>query len=180
MKTIAYTGFGPFGENKTNPTMELVALIEDTENVNAHVVPVSYSRSYLEAKKIDGDILLMSGLAASRKEISIEVRAYNERKASIPDNDGLSHNGDKIDDRTEEFLETTIQVEPLLKKLKDENISVELSTDPGRYVCNNIYYMALSDNTRPSLFVHFPTNETMPIEVKERALRTIIDYLKEL
>ena len=45
------------------------------------------------------------------------------------------------------------------KKLKEKNENVELSDDPGRYLCNYIYYCSLTKLCKAnnaSLFVHFP------------------------
>ena len=170
MDKIALTGFTAFSTHSLNPTEILVNKYKDRMDINAEVVPVSYSKSAEIAKRIEGKALLMMGLAAGRKEISLEKFAWNERKASIPDNDGVLYEGEKIADDGEERLETEIDIVEIERRI---------STDPGRYVCNNIYYTALYSRKEPSLFVHFPETRDMSEEMEEKALEIIIGYLRE-
>lgn len=179
MDKIALTGFTVFSSHSLNPTEVLVNKFKDKDYINSEVVPVSYSKSAESAKKIEGKVLLMMGLAAGRKEISLERYAWNERKASIPDNDGVVYNGEKIEEDGEDRLETKIDILEIERRLQKEGIPVKISTDPGRYVCNNIYYTALSSSIRPSLFVHFPQISDMSEEMEEKALEIITEYLKE-
>ena len=101
-----------------NPTELLVKKFSTLEDINGEVVPVSYKESAKIAREIEGEALLMMGLAAGRKEISLERFAWNERKASIPDNDGVLCNGEKIDEEGEERLETTVDIIELEKRIK--------------------------------------------------------------
>ena len=174
------TGFTAFSTHSLNPTEILVNKYKDRRDINAEVVPVSYSKSAECAKSIEGKVLLMMGLAAGRKEISLERFAWNERKASIPDNDGVLYEGEKIADDGEERLETEIDIIEIERRLKSEGIPAYISTDPGRYVCNNVYYTALATLPIPSLFVHFPSWKDMEREKEERALKIILDYLKNV
>ena len=179
MDKIALTGFTAFSTHSLNPTEILVNKYKDISDINAEVVPVSYSKSAECANRIEGKVLLMMGLSAGRKEISLEKFAWNERKASIPDNDGVIYKGDKIEEDGEERLETEIDIVEIERRLKEEGIPVYISTDPGRYVCNNIYYTALYSRKEPSLFVHFPETRDMSEEMEEKALDIIIGYLRE-
>ena len=179
MDKIALTGFTAFSTHSLNPTEILVNKYKDRRDINAEVVPVSYSKSAEIAKRIEGKALLMMGLAAGGKEISLERFAWNERKASIPDNDGVLYEGKKIADDGEERLETEIDIVEIERRLKEEGIPVYISTDPGRYVCNNIYYTALYSRKETSLFVHFPETRDMSEEMEEKVLDIIIGYLRE-
>lgn len=179
MDKIALTGFTVFSNHSVNPTELLVNKFSSLRYINATVVPVSFQKSSAVAKEIEGSVLLMMGLAAGRKEISLERYGWNERRATIPDSDGIVGKGEKIVENGKERLETTVDIYELEKRLKDLSIPVKISTDPGRYVCNNIYYTALYSSTRPSLFVHFPLLEDMDEQREEKALDVIINYLKE-
>ena len=88
--------------------------------------------------------------------------------------------GGKILENGEERLETEVDVEAIVSRLKREGIEASLSLDPGRYVCNNVYYTALAILPIPSLFVHFPSWKDMEREKEERALEIILDYLKNV
>ena len=179
MEHIALTGFSLFGSHTTNPTAYLVDKFSSLPYVAARVLPVSYGKSAEAIKETKGKVLVMTGLADGRKEITLERFAYNQRKASIPDIDGVLEEGGKILENGEERLETEVDVEAIVSRLKREGIEASLSLDPGRYVCNNIYYTALYSRKEPSLFVHFPKHDDMSEEMEEKALEIIIGYLRE-
>ena len=177
MEKIALTGFTVFGSHDENPTSIMAQKLGKEDWINAKVLPVSFSRAPQEALELEGKCLLMTGLAAGRKEITLERFAYNEKKASIPDNDGEKAAGEKLKEGGEDMLETRVDLDSLLSILRENEIPTSISTDPGRYVCNALYYSALSDNSRPSLFVHFPSLSDMSLEKEEKAVRLILDYL---
>ena len=179
MEHIALTGFSLFGSHTINPTAYLVDKFSSLPYVEGRVLPVSYGKSAEAIKETKGKVLVMTGLADGRKEITLERFAYNQRKASIPDIDGVLEEGGKILENGEERLETEVDVEAIVSRLKREGIEASLSLDPGRYVCNNIYYTDLSSSIRPSLFVHFPQISDMSEEMEEKALDIIIGYLRE-
>jgi pyrrolidone-carboxylate peptidase len=57
-----------------------------------------------------------------------------------------------------------------------------VSTDPGRYICNYIYYKSLcrawkSGGKVHSLFVHFPSEATVPIERQKEFAWNLLDAL---
>ena len=180
MEHIALTGFSLFGSHTTNPTAYLVDKFSSLPYVEGRVLPVSYGKSSEAIKETKGKVLVMTGLADGRKEITLERFAYNQRKASIPDIDGVLEEGGKILENGEERLETEVDVEAIVSRLKREGIEASLSLDPGRYVCNNVYYTALAILPIPSLFVHFPSWKDMEREKEERALEIILDYLKNV
>ncbi len=173
MKRIILTGFGSFGNNSINPTEEIISHFEERECVKVFLLPVVYDECYQMIEKEEGDIFLHLGLAEGRKTITIERYAYNEKKAESPDNKGNIHSGTQIIENADMRLETPFDITTLIKALAVVNIKAEESIDPGRYVCNNIYYHSLS-NKRNSLFVHFPTFENLSQENAVRAVETII------
>ena len=162
MEHIALTGFSLFGSHTTNPTAYLVDKFSSLPYVEGRVLPVSYGKSAEAIKETKGKVLVMTGLADGRKEITV------------------LEEGGKILENGEERLETEVDVEAIVSKLKIEGIEASLSLDPGRYVCNNVYYTALATLPIPSLFVHFPSWKDMDREKEERALEIILDYLKNV
>ena len=91
----------------------------------------------------------------------------------------MLYEGKKIADDGEERLETEIDIVEIERRLQNAGIPASISTDPGRYVCNNIYYTALYSRKEPSLFDHFPETRDMSEEMEEKALDIIIGYLRE-
>ena len=75
---IIITAFEPFGEFKNNSSYEgLNNLISN--NVTKIVLPVAYPDAYLKLKPFikDDNFIILLGMAANRKMISIEERAKN-------------------------------------------------------------------------------------------------------
>lgn len=178
MKTIL-TGFSVFGSNKVNPTEAIAASFKGRNDIVPIILPVEYDICWEKIKNIHGDLFIHMGLAASRNTITIEQFAYNEKKASIADNAGRIFHGEKIDIDGKDILPSPFDAKALVTLLNNHSIPAEVSEDPGRYVCNNIYYHSLlCGNT--ALFVHFPPLEKSSLEDDIRAIEAIIGYAHSL
>ena len=97
--TILLTGFGPFPGAPFNPTGPLVMALArlrapGVRNIRrvAHVFPTSYAAVDRELPALLArerpDVLLMFGLAARRRHISIETRARNAISRVVADASG--------------------------------------------------------------------------------------------
>ncbi len=178
MKKIMLTGFEVFSTNTVNPT-EIIALsLSNKDGIKTKVLPVVWDECWEQIKDEECDIYLLMGLASSRKTITIERYAYNEKKASIPDNKGINGNSEKIAQDGDDRLETTLDINRLIELLKTEGIEVRLSEDPGRYICNNLYYHALMSK-KEAFFVHLPSLENMALEKEKKAINIIINVLQQ-
>ena len=176
MKKIVITGFEVFGDNSMNPTESVVRALEKEEGIEASVLPVVYDRCAEEIGNTDAEIYLHLGLASSRDRITVEKYAYNEKNAKAADNAGILFSGEKIIEDGEDVLATPFDTERIVSVLEREGAKSAVSTDPGRYVCNNIYYHSLSKG-RKALFVHLPPFDCLPLSEAVRAVRTIITEL---
>ncbi len=176
MKKIVLTGFGSFGENSVNPTESVVRILEKENGIEAFVLPVVYDRCADVIDGTYGDIYLHLGLAASRERLTIEKYAYNRKKAEVRDNAGVLFSGEKIKEYGEEVLTTPFDTEKIVRALEREGMESSVSTDPGRYVCNNIYYHSLARG-RKAVFVHLPPFGSLPLDDAVRAVRAIIREL---
>ena len=80
---------------------------------------------------------------------------------SVPDNSGRVCKEEKICPKTplDEALKAKVDVEFLAQKLSKKH-DVTISNDPGRYLCNYIYYSSMNEFLKlenyASLFVHIP------------------------
>lgn len=178
MKTIL-TGFSVFGDNKVNPTEAIATSFKGRKNIVPVILPVEYDTCWDRIKDEDGDIFIHMGLAASRETIKIEQFAYNEKKATIPDNAGRIFSGEQIAEGKESTLSSPFNVPALVALLGELSIKTEVSKDPGRYVCNNIYYHSLLCGNM-ALFVHFPPLEKSSLEDDIRTIEAIIEYAHSL
>lgn len=178
MKTIL-TGFSIFGDNTSNPTEVIARAFRDREGISSFVLPVEYDNSWKIIKDTSADLYIHMGLASSRENITVEQFAYNEKSASIPDNAGVIFNGEKITQDGSDILETPVNIPLIIDSLTAEGIKASPSRDPGRYVCNNIYYHSLQRGNR-ALFVHFPPLDKSSLEDDIRAVETVITLLKSI
>lgn len=65
-------------------------------------------------------------------------------------------------------------------ELKKRGYPVEVSTDPGRYLCNYIYFSSLSKLSGDhftSLFVHFPPSNVKSTQENLKFVNDLIDVL---
>lgn len=177
MEKIVLTGFGAFASNAVNPTEIIVNALKEDDGISSLILPVVYDRCADVLDKADEKIFLHLGLASSRDMITVERYAYNEKRASIPDNDGIIFSGERIRDDGPDIIETPFNTTKVIKALENTLIDSRVSTDPGRYVCNNIYYHSLMRG-RMALFVHFPPFEKLKKDEAVRALRIIIKELR--
>lgn len=177
MEKIVLTGFGVFATNTVNPTEIIVNALSHDDGISSYILPVVYDRCADVIADIDGDIYLHLGLASSRNVITVEKYAYNEKRASSADNDGILFSGEKITADGPGTLTTPFDAESIVDALAGSGIESHISSDPGRYVCNNIYYHSLSRG-RKALFVHLPPFEKLAEERALGAVRTIIGEVR--
>ena len=177
MKKTVVTGFGAFGSNSSNPTEKVVGILEKKEDIETYVLPVVYDRCYSAVRNTDASVFLHLGLAASRTEITVERYAFNEKKASVPDNDGVVYSGDEIIPGSPSVLETPFDTERITAALNSSGIRASVSADPGRYVCNCVYYNSLAIK-RKAVFIHLPPEENLPVDKAIEAVERIISELR--
>ena len=149
---ILVTGFSPFGGEKINPSYEAVKLLPDVisgcEIIKAEL-PTSFLRSETELNRLYNfycpDAILSVGQAGGRKGISFEKIAINYRYASIPDNDGYKPLGEPVDSKSEfDGIFTNLDAEKTVDALRKNGITASVSYSAGSYVCNSVFYNALT------------------------------------
>lgn len=147
---VLVSAFTPFNKAINNYSLEVLNYLE---NVDKIVVDVIYDKCYQELENKfnldDYDLIIALGEARSRKVLTLETKAYNLASCSLPDNANILRKDSKIIEDGQNVLQTQINISEL------SNI-VELSTDPERFVCNNMYYHLLHNYPSKSLFVHIP------------------------
>jgi pyroglutamyl-peptidase len=111
-------------------------------------VDLASSRVIVKINEVKPDYVICCGMAASRVNLSVEVRA------SIM---SLETTDITFIDCAENILQTTVDVEQLVAG----TAAVEISYDCGRFVCEGLYYSVLdylyqSQLPIPCIFVHVP------------------------
>lgn len=77
-------------------------------------------------------------------------------------------------------LETKVNLKWLSEELHKKGHKVDISKDPGRYLCNYIYFNSLQKvcgDHCTSLFVHFPNLQTTKHEQNIQFVKDLINTL---
>ena len=173
MKRVLLTGFEPFHNASSNPTQEIVRVIQDDKlpNVVTTVLPVEFGRAGLIACKlideIKPDVVIALGQAEGRAVITPEKIAINLDNARIPDNAGNMPSGTEIIPEGPDGHFSTLPVEEIVKTLQEEKLPASVSYSAGTFVCNNVFYLIQShckDKKIKSGFVHVPLMESQAAE----------------
>jgi pyroglutamyl-peptidase len=184
---VVITGFNAFGGLTGNPSATLVgSLAERCPHYSTAVIPTSYSQGWNEISEKVSDpltrILVMFGFANNAVGLRLEKYGRNKNNQTVPDNDGQLPPV-YTDPSMPAKLETSVPVDLLAKRLTRMNHTVSVSADAGDYVCNYMYFRALSEIRKigrdmPILFVHLgdPSN-IREFEEKTAAAIALIECL---
>ena len=197
MQRVLLTGFEPFHKASSNPTQEIVRVIEaeNLPNVVTSVLPVEFGRSGLIAcqliDEVKPDVVIALGQAEGRTEITPEKIAINLDHARIPDNAGNMPNNVEIISGGADGLFSTLPIDQIVEKLKSAGIPASLSYSAGTFVCNHLFYSIQNyckDKNIKSGFVHVPLMEsqasefpglpTMPLNQMVEAVKLMIKIVQ--
>ncbi len=193
---VLLTGFEPYWdypENSSWVVAETVATLGvKGVCISIEQLPVSFSRVGMTLRKAvekhSPDMLIMLGQSGGSDKVKLERVALNMMDSKLPDNDGFRPNEEMINPDTPAALFTDMPIKSLLSAIEQQCISVKISNSCGLYVCNRLYYEALTlcrkNPTMKALFVHLPFYEgqpsaklgkpTMPLDDMAKAIQTII------
>ena len=153
MKKVLISAFKPFNMATNNYSNEVLNHIYSSKyDLTKVIIDVVYDECFKELSKNnldEYDLIVALGEARSRKVLTIEKNAFNIASCSIADNAGVLRKDTTIIDNGNELLETVLDLE----KCKDYG---EISFNPGKFVCNNLYYHLLNYNNNKSIFIHIP------------------------
>ncbi len=177
---LIITAFEPFGGFETNSSLVCLNRIND-DSIIKIVLPVSFPDAYetLKPSIKDCDFIILLGMAANRKMISIEERAKNILSFKIPDNSGNTISNKPIDDSQKEYIYSTVNIDKLIAYINKEKMIIYKSSDAGEFICNFLYYKVLNEHPIPSLFIHIPNYQTEnEYKELENFMNKLIEYIK--
>ena len=161
---LLVTGFVPWGKHRVNPSGQLAS------EVGGHLLPVEFNHASRELRRLirkhRPGAIVMLGLAPGRKRISLEAVALNLEA----DRRGWR----KIRKNGPLALMTRLPVDRLRLRLRRARIPAVISFHAGTFVCNRVFYEALSASSVPCGFVHVPPFTAMARSRQLRAIRTIL------
>lgn len=186
---VLLTGFEPFPADATgdNVSEHAVTRFDAASvagiSVMALVLPVEFdSAASMMARVVSScepDVVL--GFGQGRSVVDLERVAYNRKDSAtfsggIPDNRGVVEEGAPVVEGGPAELYTGLPVEDIRQQLEADGIAVGLSDDPGRYVCNNLFYRLMSDSqgtSRVAGFIHLPRISRID-DVDAAMLQTVV------
>ena len=149
MRVLVY-GFGPYRQFRDNITARIIRFLPKSSGLMTEIFPVRFQRRQFIAalNRYQPDVVLGLG-QSSRKQIDVETRAGNRRRA------GKSDEFRPIFKARPKSLPTTLKIRA--------GRSVRSSNDAGDYVCNYSMYVLLDATLRERRkvrfgFIHIPHN----------------------
>lgn len=193
MRTVLLTGFEPFAGDATNPSGDAVRLVADDwagpERLVAAVLPVAFNAARLQLLELiiehSPDVIIATGLAGGRADVSIERIAINLIDARIPDNAG----DQPVDVPSVPYSPAahfaTLPVKAVTADITAAGIPASVSYSAGTFVCNHVMFTALDGGEpgdRAAGFIHVPYatesapqgQPSLPLADIARALRIAI------
>lgn len=150
MKTLLITGFDAFNLDKINPSSLAVKNLADQINNIKVIKKILPTKFKLASKKLDEyishynpDYVICVGQAAGRSKISLERVGLNLMDSTISDNSNYMPKDEIIHKDGDLAYLSNLSLKDLLKALKDEGISSEISYSAGTFVCNSVLYHLL-------------------------------------
>lgn len=197
MKRLLITGFEPFGDQPINPAQMLVEeLAKNDPSLTPLILPVQFELAYQDLKAFIKeqkafDIILMLGQAGGRSQICLERVAHNWMENKTADRRNPQISARNIFENSPDALMTLLPVEKIRDHVNTTIAGslVSVSLSAGAYVCNDLYYRSLTENSPsniPTLFIHVPylpeqvltapTTPSMDFEKQLEVLRQIIHF----
>ena len=146
MKALV-TGFEPFGPDAVNPSREAVLRLPSRLGdltVETRIMPTVFGLAIAALEDAivttQPDIVLCTGLAGGRAELSLERVAINIDDARIPDNDGQQPIDRPIVAGGPAAYFTGLPVKRAVAALRQAGLPAIVSNTAGTFVCNHIFY----------------------------------------
>ncbi len=168
MTTILLTGFEPFAGDTANPSGDAVRLVASEwagpETLVTAVLPVTFAGAAEHIQRLivehSPDIVIATGLAGGRAEISVERIAVNLIDARIADNEGAAPLDAPSVAGAPDAHFSSLPVKAIVRDVTTAGIPSALSTTAGTFVCNHTFFVATHvAATRPGVragFIHVP------------------------
>jgi pyroglutamyl-peptidase len=176
------TGFTPFGGDSVNPSGDIATRLNGDivggRMVRGCALPVTvdWALALIEDHFPQcGGVIAMG--VSNRPTFSVEAAAWNEADYPQPDHRGEQRIG-RLAEKGPHSLCTPFEAQGIVDSMIEQGFSVEISHDPGRYVCNAFYYGVLAREV-PCLFFHLPPCEGMLAAAKIEGPLVSLERMEE-
>ncbi|XP_065118475.1 pyroglutamyl-peptidase 1 [Paramisgurnus dabryanus] len=190
-KTVIVTGFEPFGEHTVNASWVAVQELKKLglgPDINLHVaeVPVEYQavQTLLPSlwKQHLPHLVVHVGVSGMATTVTLEQCGHNHGYLRL-DNSRFCPKSRCCMEGGPDCLHSVIDMDVVCRSVNSSGlgVTVSVSKDAGRYLCDYTYYMSLYLGEGRSAFVHVPPlgNPYSPEELA-RALRAVVLEMLEL
>ena len=194
------TGYDAFEHHKYNPSELIVnacpneVLLPDAKtrvSLQRLVMPVCGEKAWPKLKKLLDSmsknkrpcLIIMFGLAAVRTNVELERFALNIRDGNRKDNYGHVYHGEVIQAHAPDAIRTRAPIEKAITHLKGNGFPAQISNFANTYVCNEVYFQALSyfEKSRRKYcvsFVHLPLLESYGTALRKNGSKKTLHYAK--
>nr|MBN1228432.1 pyroglutamyl-peptidase I [Anaerolineae bacterium] len=149
---VLLTAFEPFGGRQLNASKEALHALTIVHaplsylDIRSRVLPVAAGRAGMlliaTITETRPDYVVCLG-EAKRDAVCLETRAFNERRFTIPDNEGNRPEDEAIIPGGPDWLASSLPFEEMLPAMQATGIPARFSDDAGRYLCNEVLYQCL-------------------------------------
>jgi pyroglutamyl-peptidase len=164
---VLLTGFEPFAGDARNPSSEACALLDGSEirgcRVRSLCLPTAFNAAALrllrEIARESPTLVIATGLAGDRAQITPERFALNFADARIPDNRGRQPRERTIIRGAPLAYASTLPVTRIVERLRAAGIPAAPSLSAGAFVCNELFFRlrhALDGSKVRAGFIHLP------------------------
>lgn len=199
---LLISGFGPFGDIVDNPTAQILHTLRESEGTSLApscplqvftILEVSTAgvEKYLESiealcsSKNSSRISIHLGVDSSATTFKLEKCCYNNCTFRIPDALGHQPEACPIDpsDAFDTAVESKFDLDLACDQLSSAGHCVQVSLDPGRYLCNYVYYRSschassADKSKNPVVFIHVPPFSVIPFEEQVAFVRQAVSVL---
>jgi pyroglutamyl-peptidase len=184
---VLVTGFQPFPADGTHDNVSGVAVTAMTPahlhgaRVMRLVLPVEYDRAAAAVAdaiaRCEPAVVISFGQGGG--EIALEETAYNlqdtgEVSGGVPDNRGVIRAAVPIDPAAPATRATKLPLDAIQPAIEALGETPQRSTDPGRYVCNNVMFADLGAiGAGRAGFIHLPYTEAFDDAVRARFAKVV-------
>lgn len=186
---VLVTAFGPFGGRALNASsLVLLELRKTLPGIRTRILPVDSvlapSRLRQAIRSIRPSALVMLGEAGGSTSIRLETTAWNERDFRIPDIAGRVPTGLPVRAGAALSMASTLPLDSIHASLEKAGHPVSFSEDPGRYLCNQLFFAALdfleTNAIRiPAGFIHLPLESDLPTPKATAAIAAAIGLCQD-
>ncbi|KAA2237346.1 peptidase C15 [Salinarimonas soli] len=167
MTRLLVTGFGPFPRVPRNPSERLARALAAhprlrLRGIEAEALILRTAYGAVDAALVPHlrerrpDAVLMLGVAARRRHVSVETRAVNRVSRLFPDAGGRVASRLAFRPGGPHLRRARAPLAGLIRALRGSGLDAHASRDAGRYLCNASSYAALETGAAPTVFVHIP------------------------